>query len=772
MRSSRTFCAQIVFIAVLLLPTVAIGQDGQTDAFARQVRPLLKTYCVDCHSGDAPEADLNLKNVAGSQQVLEDRRRWLKVLQKVRFEEMPPADSDQPSRAERKLLGAWIDSAVNSFDCGESPNPGRPTIRRLNRLEYRNTIRDLLGVDYAPADDFPADDVGYGFDNIGDVLSLPPILLEKYLAAATAITGDAIVSDIPPPVAERIPAAKMQARDRGSRDGSRKLTTSGEMSIEFDFPQAGTYDIRISAHGDQAGDEPVKMAVRIGAKSIKTFDVEAERNSPQAYDCQLTVEPGAQRIAVAFLNDYYNPEAEDRRRRDRNLIVEHIELKGPRGFKPAKLPAAHERIFFVAPGDELSPQQAARQILLRFASRAYRRPATTDELNRLTGLFELAQRHDESFESSVQLAIQAVLVSPHFLFKVERPGYDDRDGEQKPLDDFELASNLSYFLWGSMPDDELFELARRRKLRDDGVLDKQVRRMLADPKASALVESFALQWLELRNLESVTPDEQRFPAFDERLRAAMLRETELFFAEIIKSDRSLLDLLAADFTFINEPLAELYGIKGVEGDSFRRVSLAGTQRGGLLTQASVLTVTSNPTRTSPVKRGKWVLENLLGEPPPPPAANVPELEDQKELTGTLRQMMEQHRADPRCATCHRRMDPLGFALENFDAIGGWRERDGKLPIDASGELPGGEKFRGARELQTLLLKTKKEAFVRCVAEKMLTYALGRGLEYYDQCAVDEITTALAENDYRFSTLILGIARSDPFQKRSTIRREK
>ncbi|MEQ8785687.1 MAG: DUF1592 domain-containing protein [Pirellulaceae bacterium] len=764
--------AAVMAVALVARAEEDRAEEDRTQVFQQKVRPLLVKYCFECHNDDLEEAELNLRPFNSLAQVLDDHKRWVKLLQKVQFHEMPPPDAAQPTKAERQQITAWVDDAVNNINCTGEIDPGRPTIRRLNRVEYRNTIRDLLGVDYAPADDFPADDVGYGFDNIGDVLSLPPILLEKYLAAAEDVTGEVILTDLKSPLDVQIAAAELEATRGSSRRGlrGRILTSSGEMYFAHDFPHRGKYHVTTVAWGDQAGDEPVRMSLRVDGRQVHVFEVKAERGAPQSYSHILELAPGKHRIGLAFLNDYYEPDAKDPGQRDRNLIVEQVSLDGPEGFRPADLPETHTRIFFVSPGDDLPKREAARKILERFASRAYRRPARESEVVRLLRLFDLADENGESFERAIQLCVQAVLVSPHFLYKVEQPGDPEKDGETRLLSEYELASNLSYFLWSSMPDNELLYLAHNGKLREGDNLERQVRRMLADPKAGAFVENFALQWLELRNLDSVTPDEQQFPQFDDNLRSAMLRETELFFTFMLREDRSVLDLLAADFTFVNEPLAKLYGIDGVEGDAFQRVSLSGTQRGGLLTQASVLTVTSNPTRTSPVKRGKWVLENLLGEPPPPPAPDAAPLDDQTQLTGTLRQRLEQHRADPRCATCHQKMDPLGFALENFDAIGGWRTRDEGQPIDASGELPSGETFNGAKQLQTLLLKTKKEQFVRCLTEKMLTYALGRGLEYYDQCAVNEIRAALADDNYRISTLVAGIARSEPFQRRRTIRR--
>jgi hypothetical protein len=457
----------------------------------------------------------------------------------------------------------------------------------------------------------------------------------------------------------------------------------------------------------------------------------------------------------------------------RTVFVQRFELEGPRDTYPA----SHKKIMACKPGQ--TKREQAREILTRLASHAYRRPATADEVERLLGLVDAAVARGDKWEAGIRLALEAVLVSPKFLFRVELDDRPDSPGPH-PIDESQLASRLSYFLWSSMPDDELFGLAAKKQLTPN--LDAQVRRMLKDPKAEALVENFGMQWLQLRNLKAVAPDPKLFPGFDEPLRASMLRETELFFEAVLREDRSILDLVDADFTFLNGRLARHYGIvdtngnragekggtpgESIYGDKFVRVALHGGDRGGVLTQASVLTVTSNPTRTSPVKRGKWVLEQILGTPPPPPPPNVPELADNPKaaLSGSLRQRMEQHRADPSCAVCHARMDPIGFAFENYDAVGAFRSKDGKFPIDPSGVLPDGRSFRGPADLK-VILKGKKELFSRCLAEKMLTYALGRGLGPYDRPALDAIQAALVRNDYRFSVLVTEIVKSDPFRLR-------
>ncbi len=644
----------LLLLACLLpaLPVYARAADGVVKpSFAADVAPILAKHCVSCHRGGKARGgvvlDLAEKDEAG---VVKDKALWEKVADNLRAGDMPPANKPRPSEVELDTLNRWLDAAVFHVDCDGAKDPGRVTLRRLNRAEYNNTIRDLFGIALHPADSFPSDDVGYGFDNIGDVLSMPPILMEKYLAAAEKV------------------------------------------------------------------------------------------------------------IAEVWRDE-----------------------------------AARKRLLLV-PRDEKAKPPSARQVLRTFTERAWRRSITEGELTRAYRLVELAQKNGDKTEVGLQLAMRAVLVSPNFLFRVEldpapkpkasvkEKGKDkekdkgkaeektvEKENPEAPyaINDWELASRLSYFLWSSMPDDELFRLARSEKLHEPEVVEAQVRRMLKHDKARALVDNFAFQWLQLRNLKVYSPDSGRFPSFDESLRVAIQKETAEYFAYVVREDRSVLELIASDYTFVNERLAKHYGIDGVTGDEFRKVSVAGSPRGGVLTQASVLTVTSNPTRTSPVKRGKWVLENLLGAPPPPPPPGVGELKDDKpgaELTGTLRQRLEQHRANPSCAACHQRMDPLGFGLENFDAVGAWRSRDGKDEVDASGVLPNGQSFNGPSELKGVLLK-RKDQFARCLADKLLTYALGRGTERTDRCAVEAIARELSARDYRFSALVLAVVRSEPFLKR-------
>jgi hypothetical protein len=758
----RAFACVFAVAAGLITVRLAAAEDDVN--FAQTVQPLLKKYCYDCHGGKETHAELNLTRYQASGHVLEGRKVWQSALAKVRAREMPPEDApSQPTAAERARLAEGLEKVLASLDCNGSPNPGRVTLRRLTRYEYRNSVRDLTGIDYPLADDFPADDTGYGFDNIGDVLSLPPILFEKYLDAAERIAAKAIV--IPPVSKEQttvVGASDMKV-ERGRVDDAglnrRALMNNATLSHTWTVDRGGQYELSVEGGGDQAGPEAPRMAVLLDGKQLKVFDVKNNRHKGKLYAIKQRLSKRQHTVSISFLNDYYNPDKNNRPKGDRNLIVYNLRITR---VPPAmKLPASHKRIITATPDEHTTRKQASEKVLRRLASWAYRRPVTESELARLVALTQQAEADGESYEAGIRLALTAILVSPHFIYKVELdpPG---KEGAPRNLNDFEVATRLSYFLWNSSPDAELMTHAKNKSLLNGDNLAKQTRRLLQDIRSKALVENFVGQWLELRDLEDHQPDAATFPAYDARLRFAIRRETELFIWTILHEDRSVVDLLAADFTFVNGPLAELYGISGIEGDEFKRVSTAGRKRGGLLTQASFLTVTSNPNRTSPVKRGKFILDNLLGAPLPPPPPNVPEFKPGR-LAGSLRQQMEQHRTNSLCASCHERMDPLGFALENYDGIGRWRDNDGGQRVDASGKLPTGEQFSGPDDLRRVLL-ARKDEFVKCLAEKLLTYALGRGLEYYDQCAVETIVREVKTADYRFSSLALEIVRSDPFLK--------
>ena len=731
--------------------------------FAEQIQPLMAKYCSGCHAGEAPEGRLDLSRYDQVDRVLRDRRAWQRIDQRLRDGEMPPEGEERPTSDELERWRNWMRRAAEARDHLYPARPGRVTMRRLNRAEYNNTIHDLLGIDFRPARDFPSDDVGYGFDNIGDVLSLPTLLMEKYVAAAQQALSQAVETS--PRYAELLQmnaqAFEQQASGGVVNETSRILTTDGQIRTQLESAGDGLYRLMIRAYGDQAGGEPARMALKIDDRMAAEWNVEAVVDAPGVYSVEVNSTPGPHQLAIAFTNDYFDPTMADPNRRDRNLVVQSLDIS--RRIPLAEYPESHRRIFprEVAPSERAA---AAREFIGAFATRAFRRPVASEEVERLMRLYAVAEQAGDSFEGCVKLALEAVLVSPHFLFRIEADPPDMPADGVRELNDFELASRLSYFLWSSMPDEELFALARANRLREPSQLEAQVKRMMRDAKARALVDNFAGQWLQLRTLDRVTPDKNLFKEFDQRLRESMRTETEMFFESVLKEDRPILDFLDAKYTFINDRLAKHYGIEGPKGKQFERVELDGVQRGGILTHASVLTVTSNPTRTSPVKRGKFVLESILGTPPPPPPSEVPELQDNAEaqLTGSLRQRMEQHRENPSCALCHKQMDPIGFGLENYNAIGGWRTMDGQFPVEAGGEFPGGKPFTTPAELMAIL-RERKEQFCRCLTEKLLIYAIGRGLEEDDARVIDELAAAAQRGEYRFSSLLLAIVQSEPFR---------
>jgi hypothetical protein len=637
-------------------------------------------------------------------------------------------------------------------------------LRRLNREEYNNTVRDLVGVNFEPAADFPSDDSGYGFDNIGDVLSLPPVLLEKYLAAAEKIMTSVMVTDLTPRrKATRFESSKLEAKGGADLGGFPQVTKTGELSTKFNAATAGEYVFQIMANSRQIGSEPAKMIISIDGKPAKTATVTGSVDAGAIVEARAVMQSGEHRVTLTLANPYTAPPDSKGRRRDRGYAVDYLEVFAP--AEPSALPAMHLKL--LSPGNGIAEKdKRALAILKAFGARAFRRPVTDQEMSRYVKFVTLAEQEKESFEKGIRIAMQAMLVSPHFLFRGEIQPEPNNPKFIHPINEYALASRLSYFLWSSMPDDELFREASAGTLRKN--LELQVRRMLKDRKAIALVENFAGQWLQIRNVALAQPDKDSFPRFDEKLRIALIKETETYFEHIMREDRNILEFLDSNYTFVNQRLAQHYGLSGVSGEEFTRVVLTNAARGGVLTHGSILLLTSNPTRTSPVKRGKWVLENLLGNPPPPPPPEVPDLdmpEGGKQLTGSLRQRMEQHREDPNCATCHARMDPIGFGLENFDGIGAWRGMDGQFSIESGGKLVSGETFSGPADLRAILLLKKSDDFSRCLSEKMLTYALGRGLEFYDKCAVDQISRNVKARGFKFSVLISEIVQSVPFQKR-------
>ena len=786
----------LAWLAAVALPAgsaSAQAPPGPASSAAEDYSAVLQRYCVTCHNERLRAAGLALDQVdvahaAAMPQV------WEKVVQKLRSRTMPPPRRPRPDDATYDGFATWLETSLDAAAAAQ-PNPGRPLLHRMNRAEYRNAVRDLLALD-VDVSALPADDSAYGFDNIADALGVSPLLLESYVTAARKISRLAVGNPAIPPVTTTFKTPKDLTQDYHLRE--LPLGTRGGLRVEEFFPVDADYDIRIRLRRTAGGTirgllEEHHLELTLDGERVGLFAV----GGPDAYKATVVNKqnPG-QTVSKAFTADEHmrvrlpiaaghhsivatfvgKPSALSEQAQMpflRSYVsansrsglpdVDRMLIAGPfEAARPNDTPS-RERIFSCRPtgsDDELS---CAQTILSMLGRLAYRRPLEGPELDRILGFYGEGRSQD-GFEAGIELALRFILASPQFIFRLEAEPADLEPGDVYPLADLDLASRLSFFLWSSIPDDELLTVAERGQLSDQGEIARQVRRMLADPRATAVVENFAGQWLYLRNLSITNPDPPTFPDFDDNLRQSLRRETELFFESIMREDRSVLDLLTADYTFVNERLARHYGIPGIYGDRFRRVPVLDDSRRGLLGQGSILTVTSYATRTSPVLRGKWILENLLGSPPPAPPPNVPDLEenDAAEQPRSMRERMEQHRANPVCASCHARMDPLGFALENFDATGKWRTTEGGTSIDVSGQLPDGSGFNGPSELREAILR-RPEAFVATFTQKLLTYAVGRGLEYYDASVVRQIVRQAGDDGYRFSSIVTTIVTSDPFR---------
>ena len=744
------------------------------EEWTANVQPILQKYCASCHGNETSEAEVNLEKFPGLDSIRLQPATWDQIRGVIKIGAMPPVDEPMPSDDERTRVANWIENVLHRADCSIAQPPGHVTLRRLNRAEYDNTLRDLLGIEFRPSAQvgFASDDVGNGFDNQGEVLSVPPLLLEKYLQAAEAIAKEAIVTQ-----------PESLRKQNGEGDS---LFVGEECSAEFLFAN-GEYSMMVRMRFGDGQDNSVKATIFVDDVEIATHDIEPKS---QNFDFTHTFQEGKHRVRVKFTED---PHQKEPFKPERKLHVERFKMEGPKDGMPA-LPMSHRSIITSEPSDQKSVAQAATESFRSFLRRAYRRPADPLEIERIVSIVEKAHSLGLNYSESMQYGLQAVLVSPQFLFRVEREsGSELRTGVRR-VDSWDLASRLSYFLWSSSPDDLLLNDAESQAIYEPANLANNIDRMLDDPRSQALVDGFFAQWLGIRNLSNLDVDGQKFPLWNEKLRGAMRTETDMFFKHLISREGKLADVLQADFTFVNPRLAELYGLQydGVEpkelyqgrggpgrrnndrriGDykdenRWIRVPLPEARR-GMLTQASILTLTSNPSRTSPVKRGKWILENILGEPPPAAPPNVPTLDEtQKEHQNvSLRQQLEIHRSNPACASCHKVMDPIGLGLENFDAIGQWRDTDQGSKIDAAGTLADGRSFSGATELLSSLEQDKPK-IAKHFARKLLTYALGRGLTTSDECAVEKIVHQAEENNFQIRTFIKGVVMSEPFQLLST-----
>jgi len=762
-----------------------------TATAAAAPRAIVDRYCVNCHNeldlaGDVDFDALDIGNVG------KDPATWEKAVRKLRVRAMPPHGDDiiRPDEREYTALLGYLESSLDAH-AAKHPDPGRPeTFHRLNRTEYQNAVRDLLALDVDAASMLPGDDASHGFDNV-NVGELSPTLLDQYISTARKVSRLAVGTPVKTPAAASV-VLPLDLTQNDQIDDALPLGTRGGASFRYVFPQDGDYQFQIRLTRDRDDRieglaEPHQIELTIDGARLQLFDLPAlttAQTQSAAYadkegdaDARLSgrfpVGAGPHSIAVAFLKKpsvlseaARQPFYADYNGRNQAAVFS-ISVAGPYNARGAGDTPSRRRIFSCRPATPAEEGGCARTIVSGLARRAYRRPVTSSEVDELLTFYKEGRAGGGTFDNGIEMSLRALLVSPQFLFRIERDPAGVPTNTPYRLTDLELASRLSFFLWSSIPDEPLLDAAIGGTLRQPRVLERQVRRMLADPRSEALVSSFAAQWLHLRNLTASSPDPRLFPDFDDNLRRAFRRETELFFDSVKREDRNVLDLLKADYTFVNERLAKHYGIANVYGGHFRRVTLPhDSPRRGLLGHASILTVTSYGDRTSPVQRGKWILENLLGLTPPPPPPNVPALKERAagDKVLTMRQRIAQHRENPACSGCHNLMDPIGLATENFDAVGRFRTLEDGMPVDASGGLPDGATFNGVEGLRAGLLR-RPELFVGTMTEKLLTYAIGRGLEPADAAAVRAIERGSRAADYRFSSLILGVVNSAPFQMR-------
>ena len=776
---SSTLGDRICLFWILLLFTQLFLPVAAADA---PFLDLVDEHCLKCHGESSSKGDLDLEAII-SHPVGEHGEIWEKVLRRVTSRQMPPAGKRRPDEATYLVLERGLQGALDGL-AEKQPRPGRvDTFRRLNRTEYKNAIRDLLALDIDAAALLPADESSHGFDNI-TVGNLSPTLLNRYVSAAQKISQLAVGTPRKAPGGQtfRIPPDTTQ---EGHVPGL-PLGTRGGTLIRHTFPQDGEYEIQVRLTRDRNEEveglsESHELELLLDRERKKVFTITPPKNRRDHtkvdanLKARIQVSAGPHDLGVTFVKkptplieskrQPYHSQFNHHRHRRQSPAVLQVSVTGPHGESSSGDTPSRRRIFTARPSPELPAEAAASQILSGLMRRAYRRPVTETDLAAPMKFFREASAED-GFESGIEMAISSILVNPNFLFRVEKAPAEIESGTPYPLSDIELASRLSFFLWSSLPDDELLDLAERGKLGQPEVLRQQTLRLLSDPRSSSLVNNFANQWLYLRNLDSFTPNARLFPDFDDNLRQAFKKETELFFESVLREDGRAIDLIRADYTFLNERLAKHYQIPHVYGSRFRRVSLTpDSHRGGLLRHGSILTVTSYATRTSPVIRGNWVLENIIGTPPPPPPDDVPALEDNNvDQTLPMRERLGAHRANPACASCHNLMDPIGFALENFDALGRWRTHEVGQELDVSGGLPDGQEFSGIDGLENGLLE-RPELFATTLTEKLMTFALGRGVEHFDGPAVRKIVADAAEDGYKISSIIVGIVNSQPFRMR-------
>jgi hypothetical protein len=766
---------KIMVLIVIACSAFQTAQAQQSEIDLRSSQ-LVQGYCVTCHNAQLKTAGL-LLDQAITVPVAEKPAAWEKVVRRLRARSMPPQGMPRPADEDYQFLIGHLEAELDR-NAQINPIHGHTVPHRLNRAEYSNTIRDILGLEIEVDELLPNDPAsGHGFDNIADVLTLSPVLMERYISAAKTISRMAVGDPKQSKVLETyLISDNLNQDERISEE--LPFASRGGTAINHYFPADGEYLIRVSLKsipvGIYAGKivgfmKQKRLEIRLDGELLERFTVGEGQDTDEHLYVSAPIKAGMRTVGVTFLRDRTKAELIANQRLDGSTGdggISLVEIEGPINMSGLGDTLSRRKIFTCYPTNTSDETVCAREILNNLAYLAYRRPLLQRDIDRLVSLYE-SGRKELDFDSAIGIAIQGILISPKFLFRIEKDPKDSIPGSAHPISDLELASRLSFFLWSSIPDRPLLELAERGKLREPDLLAEQVRRMLADPRSFSLIENFASQWLHVRNLDLLSPpDPAVFPDYDENLKSAFKKEIELLFDYVIREDRSILDFLNADYSFLNERLAEHYGIQDIHGSHFRRVSLNNETRWGMLGKGAVLTVTSYATRTSPTLRGKWVLENILGTPPPPPPPDVPSLKDDPQSSKlSMRERMEMHRSNPVCASCHSLMDPLGLALENFDAIGSYRTiNSDRTPIDASGTLPNGVEFDGPAQLREALWQGR-EQFVGTIIERILIYALGRGLEYYDMPAVREIIREAAKENYRWSSIVMQVIESQSFQMR-------
>jgi mono/diheme cytochrome c family protein len=793
-KSGSNSLAWHALLAAMLSLGILHGADARSKSQAATPAPgaldwkqgVVNKYCLGCHNAKLKTAGMVLEGLDVTQ-APNDAAVWEKVLHKIRTAEMPPRGLPRPTPEQYTAFASSLEETLDSAAAAH-PEPGRPGVHRLNRTEYSNAVRDLLALDIQAGASLPADNTGYGFDNIADVLSTSPVLLERYISVARSVSRQAVGDLKLKPVKDRFEPpheSSPTAKGRNERIGDDlPFDSRGGIVFKRYFPLDAEYVIEIKMAPDpqvaaaEGIDKPAVNELRVPLKAgLHTLGVTFPRDSSMAeLETPVVVRRAPAKKGAKVLTSNMDLWVDSARLKTFEVVhlsanpeIANVLVGGPYNVTGRGATPSRAKIFTCRPTSPSAEVPCARKILTNLAHRAFRRPVTEADITPLLAFYRSGRKAGD-FDDGIEKALEAMLVSPDFLFRVEQDPGGLKAASVYTVSDIDLASRLSFFLWSSIPDDQLLALAEQHKLKDPKILEQQVRRMLADSRSQALIVNFAGQWLDLRNLATWRPDAGLFPQFDESLRKSMQQQTELFFESVVRENRSMLDLLDADYTYLNQRLAEHYGIAGIYGSQFRRVALSDPNREGLLGQASILTVTSYPSRTSVVQRGKWVLENLLGTPPPPPPPDVPAFpsasKDGKQMT--TRQAMEMHRANAVCASCHARMEPIGFALENYDAIGRWRSEDAGKPLDVSGKLPDGAQFAGPEQLSKLLATKYKDDFISTVSEKLLIYALGRGLEYYDKPTVRSITRRAASDNYTMNALVLAIVNSTPFQMRRSL----